>query len=197
MENGKFRLRQCLDADWQRLHEFGGVPTTTRRFTDNFSPRFAPVMLIRVAHWLFTRRMRRTAKTISLINFIVFGLEVPARLRIGAGLVIPHTNGTIIGAGYIGRNVTIFHQVTLGATLADFDYDYACRPHVEDNVTITAGAKVLGPVRLGSGCVIGANAVVLSDIPRDSLAVGIPARVRRKGSSTLGALRSDFTDLEC
>jgi serine O-acetyltransferase len=174
-----FRMRECLDADWKRLHQFGGVDAPPRRFFDSFSPRFAPITLIRLAHWLYQRRFRRSAKVVSLINFIVFGLEVPARLPMGMGLVIPHTNGTVIGAGYIGRNVTIFHQVTLGAKLADFGYDFALRPHVGDNVTITAGAKVLGPVRLGDGCTIGANAVVITDIPSGSLAVGIPATVRQ------------------
>jgi serine O-acetyltransferase len=173
-----FRLRECLDADWKRLHQFGGVEGRARRFVDNFSPRFAPITLIRLAHWLYQKRFRRLAKLVSLINFIVFGLEVPARLPIGMGLVIPHTNGTIIGAGYVGKNVTIFQQVTLGAKLADFGYDFALRPHVGDSVTITAGAKVLGPVRLGDGCTIGANAVVISDIPSGSLAVGIPATVK-------------------
>jgi serine O-acetyltransferase len=183
MKDTNFRLRACLDADWQRLHEFGGVAAPSRRFVDNFSSRFAPVMLIRLAHWLFTKGLKRSAKVASLLNFVLFGLEVPARLRIGTGLVIPHTNGTIIGAGYIGKNVTIFQQVTLGAKLADFGYDFALRPYVGDNVTITAGAKVLGSVRLGNGCIIGANAVVLTDVPNDALAVGIPARVNRKATS--------------
>ncbi|HEY8509889.1 MAG TPA: hypothetical protein VIL32_16110, partial [Steroidobacteraceae bacterium] len=82
-----------------------------------------------------------------------------------------------IGAGYIGRNVTIYQQVTLGAKLADFEYDVGQRPHVCDGVVITAGAKVLGGVRLGERAIIGANAVVLSDVPADCVAVGVPARI--------------------
>ncbi len=169
--------RELLDADWMRLCEFSGAPARPRRWRDNFSPRFASVYLVRAAHALSTSRLAPLAKVCSLLNFVVFGIEVPPRLAIGPGLVLPHTQGTVIGAGYIGSNVIIYQQVTLGAKLADFGYDIAKRPHVEDGVIITAGAKVLGPVRLGAGCIVGANAVVLSDVPPKAVAVGVPARV--------------------
>ena len=175
-------LRNYLNADWKRLHTFGGQIAPPKRFFDHFSPRFAPVVLIRLAHWLYLKRFRRMAKLISFMNFVIFGLEVPTRLNIGEGLVIPHTQGTIIGAGFVGSNVTIFQQVTLGAKLADIDYDFSLRPHVSDDVTITAGAKIIGPVYLGCGCTIGANAVVISDIEAGALAVGIPARTSKKKS---------------
>ncbi|MBK9080237.1 MAG: serine acetyltransferase [Hyphomicrobium sp.] len=169
--------RELLDADWMRLCEFSGAPLRPRRWTDNFSPRFASVYLVRAAHALNGTRLAPLAKVCSLVNFVVFGIEVPPRLAIGPGLVLPHTQGTVIGAGFIGSNVTIYQQVTLGAKLADFGYDVAKRPHVEDGVIITAGAKILGPVRLGAGCIVGANAVVLSDVPPKAVAVGVPARV--------------------
>jgi serine O-acetyltransferase len=175
-----FKLNTYLDSDWIRLHEFGGIFATKRKFIDCISPRFAPVVLIRLAHWYFVKGHFRLAKFISLLNFIIFGLEVPARLHIGFGLVIPHTHGTIIGAGYVGNNVTIYQQVTLGAKLADFGYEFNLRPKIADNVIITAGAKILGPVTLGEGCVIGANAVVIRDVPPNTLAVGIPAQIKRK-----------------
>ena len=174
--NRKFSLRDCLNTDWKQLQIFGGQIARPKRIFDHFCPRFAPVVMIRIAYWLYLRRLHRMAKLISFFNFVIFGLEVPTRLAIGEGLVIPHTQGTIIGAGFVGRNVTIFQQVTLGAKLVDFDYDISQRPHVCDNVTITAGAKIIGPIRLGRGCTIGANAVVLSDIAEEALAVGIPAK---------------------
>lgn len=181
------RLRELLDADWRRLLEFSGAPSRPRRWLDGFSPRFACVVLIRLA-WAWHRAgWTRLAKAASLLNFVVFGIEVSPRLQIGAGLVVPHTHGTIIGAGHVGANVTIYQQVTLGARLADFEFDLSTRPHVEDGVIITAGAKVLGAVRLGRGCVVGANAVVLSDVPAGATAVGVPARIianRGDGEST-------------
>jgi serine O-acetyltransferase len=171
------KLRELLDADWARLQEVSGAPNCRRRWRHSLSPRFASIVLIRVAGSLHRRGWGRLAKFATLVNFVVFGIEVPPSLSIGPGLVIPHTQGTIIGAGYVGSNVTIFQQVTLGAKLADFGYDPQLRPYVCDGVTITAGAKILGPVRLGERAIIGANAVVLIDVPPDSLAIGVPARI--------------------
>jgi serine O-acetyltransferase len=168
-------LAQLLNADWNRLHEFGSVIPQPRRFQDNFSPRFVHIFFLRVAQRMWAKGHRRTAKLFSLANVVLFGLEVPARLSIGPGLVIPHANGIIIGAGFVDCNVTIFQQVTLGAKLVDFEYNPKLRPHIEEGVSITAGAKIFGGVRIGSHSVVGANAVVLSDIPPESLAVGIPA----------------------
>jgi serine O-acetyltransferase len=171
------KMSELLDEDWKRLCEFSGQPDRPRRWYHGLSPRFATVYLLRTAHSLHGTPFAALSKLLSLVNFVVFGIEVPARLSIGAGLVIPHTQGTVIGAGYIGENVTIYQQVTLGAKLADNDYDISKRPYVEDGVTITAGAKVLGPVRLGANCIIGANAVVISDVPAGATAVGVPARI--------------------
>lgn len=182
------RLRELLDADWKRLLEFSGEPPRPRRFGDGFSPRFASVVLIRMAYSLHRSGWQRLAKLCALVNFVLFGIEVPARLSIGPGLVIPHTQGTIIGAGHIGTNVTIYQQVTLGAKFADFGYDVRQRPHVCDGVVLTAGAKVIGPVRIGERAVIGANAVVLSDVPADSVAVGVPARIVERASKSAEGL---------
>lgn len=173
----QLRLRHLLDADWLRLLEFSSEPPRQRRWRHSFSPRFASVVLIRIAQRLHARGWGTGAKLAALTNFVVFGIEVPARLHIGPGLVIPHTHGTILGAGHIGSNVTIYQQVTLGAKLADFAFDLSKRPHVCDGVIITAGAKILGPVRLGERAIVGANAVVLRDVPPDAVAVGVPARI--------------------
>jgi serine O-acetyltransferase len=175
-------LGTLLDADWARLLEFSGLPPSPRRLSNHFSPRFASVVLVRVAHRLHVRGWRRCARFYAMVNFVLFGIEVPAALAIGPGLVLPHTQGTIIGAGHIGANVTIYAQVVLGAKVADFDFDPAKRPHIEDGVLITAGAKVLGPVRVGANAVIGANAVVLNDVPAGAIAVGVPARILQKAA---------------
>lgn len=183
----KLHLSELLDADWRRLLEFSGEAPRPRRFRNSFSPRFTCVVLIRLASWLQQNGWPRLAKLMALTNFVVFGLEAPTRLNIGPGLVIPHPNGIIMGAGHIGENVTIYQQVTLGAKMADFKFDPALRPHVGDGVIITAGAKILGPVRLGARAVIGANAVVLKDVPADCLAVGVPARIINNGESNVTA----------
>lgn len=172
----KGRLRSLLDADWARLMSVCGTPQRKRSVTSHLSPRFAPVALIRIAAALAANGWKRSAKLFSLLNFIIFGIEVPAHLDIGPGLIIAHTQGTVLGAARIGANLTLFHQVTLGAKLADYGYNPELRPIVGDNVTLCVGAKVLGPVNVGDDAVVGANAVVLNDVPAGMLAVGVPAK---------------------
>jgi serine O-acetyltransferase len=136
-----------------------------------------PVLLCRLAHGMYRWKLAPLAKLISMLNFFLFGIEIAVRCPIGRGLFLPHTQGTVIGAWSIGENVTIFQGVTLGAKELDFSYLESSRPIVEDGVIIGSGAKVLGGLTLSSSSRIGANAVVLSDIPPGVLAVGIPAKV--------------------
>lgn len=171
------RFGQLLQLDWAQLCVISGRPGRKLRPWHALSPRFMPVFLLRLASALHRHRLGPLAKLISLLNFMLFGIEVPASLSIGGGLVLPHTVGTVLGAASIGSNVTIFHQVTLGAVVADFQYDAEKRPVVEDGATIGVGAKVLGSVTLGRNCTIGANAVVLASVPPQATAVGVPARV--------------------
>lgn len=174
------RLREYLDADWARLSTLSSPNFRKRRASDALHPRFAPVVVLRCAQVLHTKGWCRVSKLFSLLNVILFGIEVPATLEIGPGLILPHTQGIVLGAASIGRNVTIYQQVTLGALEADFRFDPSLRPTVEDDVVLAAGAKVLGGVRVGSGSTVGANAVVLCDVPAQHLAAGVPARVQPK-----------------
>lgn len=169
--------RQLLDADWARLRSIMGLPATARPWRASLSPRFAAVALLRTAQRLHARGWRRVAKIPSLVNFLVFGIEVPPSLQIGPGLILPHPQGVILGAAIMGANVTVYQQVTFGAKIADWSYDRSTRPIVEDDVVVTAGARVLGPIRLGRGCVVGANAVVIDDVPPGAIVGGVPARV--------------------
>lgn len=169
-------LSQFLDKDWERLCSLSGSRLHKRNLVHSFSPRFAPVVLIRVAQWLHKNGWTRIAKIPALINFMAFGIEVPPRLLIGSGLVIMHTQGTVLGAARIGNNFTVYHQVTLGAKEMDFSYTQSMRPTVNDDVVISVGAKVLGGVTLGDGSVVGANAVVLKNVPPRHVAIGIPAK---------------------
>ena len=173
-------LKQYLDADWERLSALCGASGRPRRWSSYLQPRFAPVVLVRCAQITHARGLRRLAKLFSLTNFMIFKLEVPAILDIGPGLVIPHPQGTVLGASRIGANATIFHQVTLGGSVADFSFNPSLRPVVGNDVTLSVGAKILGPVHLGDGCVVGANAVVITDIPAGTLAVGVPAKVKKQ-----------------
>lgn len=174
------RLRDYLDADWIRLSGLSCQNPRTRKASDTLHPRFAPVVLLRCAQVLHASGWRRGSKFFSMLNVILFGMEVPASLDIGPGLIVTHTHGIVLGAASIGSNVTIYQQVTLGALDADFRFDPSLRPTVEDDVVLAAGAKVLGGVRVGCGSTVGANAVVLSDVPVQHIAVGVPARFQPK-----------------
>jgi serine O-acetyltransferase len=185
--SGRFQLRAYLAADLRRAEYMlrgsfsavGGI----RFWIGICSPRFLPVLLCRIAHCFHCWKLNPVAKLIALCNFFFFGIEIAVRCPIGKGLFLPHTQGTVIGAWSIGENATIFQGVTLGAKEVDFSYQKSSRPVLGDGVTIGSGAKVLGGIAIGSNSRIGANAVVLTDIPRDSLAVGIPARVVDKGNA--------------
>jgi serine O-acetyltransferase len=152
-------------------------PGGLRLWLGMVSPRFIPVMLCRIAHTLYVHRLSPLAKMVSLINFFLFGIEISVRCPIGPGLFLPHTQGTVIGAWRVGANATIFQGVTLGAKEIDFTYTELSRPTVGDDVTIGSGAKVLGGISLADRARVGANSVVLSNIPEGVLAVGAPARI--------------------
>jgi serine O-acetyltransferase len=99
-------------------------------------------------------------------------LECP---EISSGLFLQHAFSTTVGAESIGRNCWINQQVTIGYT------DATRAPRIGDDVTIYAGAKVLGPIRIGHRVTIGANAVVVKDVPDDCVVVGVPAQIIRRG----------------
>jgi len=146
-------------------------------FTTCFSPRMAPVAILRVAEFLHAQNLGFAAKFFSILNVLVFGIEVSPRVQIGGGLFLPHTVGTVIGASRIGNNCTIMQGVTLGTREPDMGFDASLRPVIGDDVLIGSGAKVIGGITVGNHARIGANAVVLEDVPAQALAVGVPAKI--------------------
>ena len=134
----------------------------------------------RVAHRLYLRGHMTLARWISQHSRHVTGIEIHPGAQIGKGLFIDHGMGIVIGeTAEIGDDCLIYHGVTLGGTGKDSGKRH---PTIGNNVLIGTGAKVLGPFKVGDNSRIAANSVVLSEIPPDSTAVGIPARVvRRQG----------------
>lgn len=177
-------LIALLKKDLERLYFYGGQPERRAGalsvLVNVVNPRFAPVVICRTAHSLYSLGLRLPAKMVSLVNFLLFGIEMAARCEVGPGLCFAHTYGIVIGARSIGSNALIYHEVTLGAKEMDVSYTPEKRPLVGDNVVIGAGAKVLGGVIIGDNSVIGANAVVTHDIPANAVAGGIPARVLKQ-----------------
>lgn len=112
------------------------------------------------------------------LNIILNGCDIDPAAQIGPGFKLPHPVGVVIGPAVIGSHVMMLQNTTLGMRhFSDDEMATSSYPHVGDHVTICAGAVISGPVHIGRGATIGANAVVLQNIPADATAVGIPARV--------------------
>ncbi|MGR9578169.1 serine O-acetyltransferase [Pandoraea sputorum] len=180
MPSTTFSLRQYLRADLLRyrfLVTGVQVNASPGLWLHMLSPRFAPVLLCRCAFRLQSWHLGPLAKIVSLLNFVVFGIEISPRCPIGKGVFFPHTQGTVIGAKSVGENATIFQGVTLGAKELDIGYSEDARPVLGDDVIVGAGAKLLGGISIGHRARVGANAVVVESVPEGALAVGVPAKV--------------------
>ena len=143
-------------------------------------PGMHALLAHRVAHYLHKKDFYFSARTISQVSRFFTGIEIHPGATIGKGLVIDHGMGVVIGeTAEIGDNCTLYQGVTLGGTGKDVGKRH---PTLGNNVLVGAGAKVLGPFKIGDNSKIAANAVVLDEIPDNCTAVGIPAKlVRREG----------------
>ena len=140
-------------------------------------PGIKAVRSHRLAHWCYRHNLRFLARAISQRSRRRTGIEIHPGATIGRRLVIDHGMGIVIGeTAEIGDDCLIYHGVTLGGTGKDVGKRH---PTIGNNVLIGTGAKVLGPIKVGDNSRIAANSVVLKEIPEDSTAVGIPARVVR------------------
>ncbi len=132
----------------------------------------------RIAHFYFRHRLFFLARLVSQWNKFLTGIQIHPGATIGPGLFIDHGTGVVIGeTTEIGANCTIYQGATLGGTGKDVGKRH---PTLGNNVLVGAGAKVLGPFKVGDNAKIAANAVVLDAVPEDSTAVGVPARVARR-----------------
>ena len=134
----------------------------------------------RVAHALYEAGVPVAPRTISFASRAVTGIEIHPAARIGGDFFIDHGSGVVIGeTAEIGERVTLYQGVTLGGT----GFARGKRhPTVEDDVTVGSGAKLLGPISVGHGAKVGANTVVISDVPSNSTVVGNPGHpVRVEG----------------
>jgi serine O-acetyltransferase len=137
-------------------------------------PRVRAVFLFRVSHAMWQRPAARPFALL-LQNRVArnSGAEIHPAAEIGPGLSLVHSSGVVVGAtSRIGANARIYQQVTIGD-----DGNRPGQPTIGDAVVLGAGCKILGPVTLGGSVTVAANAVVRTDIPSNSLAAGVPARV--------------------
>ena len=146
----------------------------------------------RAAHRLWGADHRLAARFVSSVVRAWTSVDIHPAAVLGPGLFIDHALGVVIGeTAVVGADVTIYQGVTLGGTSLEAGKRH---PTVGDRVTIGAGAKVLGPVTVGSGSRIGANAVVVRDVPPDSVVVGVPGQVIARSRPRSATAPTDVDD---
>ncbi len=144
------------------------------------------ILAYRVAHKLYLSKHYFAARAVSQWARHKTGIEIHPGATIGKGFFIDHGMGVVIGeTTEIGDNCTLYQGVTLGGTGKDVGKRH---PTLGNNVMVGAGAKVLGPFTIADNAKIAANAVVLKEVPENSTAVGIPARVVKQGGKKIDAL---------
>lgn len=171
---GKYSMFENIRAD---LHAHSG---------DWAAQGFWVMLVYRFGRWRYTVRPALLRKLCSglykvLYKFvqIVTGIEFPCEIEVGKNFVIDHFGGIVVsGYARFGDNCRIRNGVVVGLK----NVHEPIAPLIGNNVDIGAGAKVLGNIRIGNNVVIGANAVVLTDVPDDSLAVGVPAIIKKRAS---------------
>ena len=149
-------------------------------------PGFHAVLMHRLAHMLYKCGLRFIPRLISQISRFFTKIEIHPGATIGKGLLIDHGCGVVIGeTTVIGDDCTIYQGVTLGGTGKETGKRH---PTLGNNVMVGAGAKILGPFKVGDNSKIAANAVLLQEVEPDSTCVGVPARVVKRGTKRVGDL---------
>jgi len=152
-------------------------------------PGLHAIWMHHLAHWLWEHRLKLLARIVSEFSRLMTGIEIHPGAKVGRRLFIDHGMGVVVGeTAEIGEDVLIYQGVTLGGTSLKKEKRH---PTIEDHVMISAGASVIGPVRIGHGSRIGAGAVVVSSAPPYSTIVGIPGKVIEGESA-----RHDVAELE-
>ena len=150
-------------------------------------PGVHAILFHRIAHRVWKMNLFWLGRLISHISRFLTGIEIHPGAEIGSRFFIDHGMGVVIGeTSIIGDDCTIYHGVTLGGT----SWKQGKRhPTLENKVVVGAGAKILGPITICSGAKIGSNAVVVKDIPKNVVAVGIPARIVQDRENKANAFR--------
>ena len=141
-------------------------------------PGVKAVFFHRIANFFSVAKFDLIARIISQFSRFLTGIEIHPRAKIGKNLFIDHGMGVVIGeTAEVGDDVFMYHGVTLGSTSTKKEKRH---PTISNGVIIGAGAKLLGPIKVGKNAKIGSNAVVITDVPENVTMVGIPAKIISK-----------------
>ncbi len=165
-------LKSIIDRDPAAKSKLGVILTY---------PGVKAVFFHQVAHFFCVAKFDLIARMISQLSRFLTGIEIHPKAKIGKNLFIDHGMGVVIGeTSEIRDNVTIYHMVTLGGISPSINSDNQRKvkrhPTLMNNVVVGSGAQILGPVVVGKNAKIGANAVVVKDVPENAVMVGIPAK---------------------
>ncbi|MGZ9587207.1 serine O-acetyltransferase [Paenibacillus marinisediminis] len=168
------RILQQMRSDIRTVFE--NDPAARSRFEVVFTySGLHAIWWHRVAHWFYKRKWYATARTLSQVSRFFTGIEIHPGAKIGQRLFIDHGMGVVIGETCeIGDDVVIYQGVTLGGTGKEKGKRH---PSIGNNVVIASGAKILGSFKVGDNSNIGANSVVLREVPANCTVVGIPGRI--------------------
>ncbi len=150
-------------------------------------PGVKAVFFHKVANFFHIAGFQLLARVVSQLSRFFTGIEIHPGAKIGVNLFIDHGMGVVIGeTSEIGKNVTIYHAVTLGGISPSIDSEKQRNekrhPTIGDDVVIGSGAQIIGPIKIGNRSRIAANAVVVNDVPENSTMVGIPAKAVKVGN---------------
>lgn len=170
-------LKYILDSFGSDIHAAFVKDPAARSLVEVLTayPGIQAVLLHRVAHFFYEVGLPFVPRYISHIARQITGIEIHPGATIGKDFFIDHGSGTVIGeTAEVGDNVTIYQGVTLGGTSLSRGKRH---PTLGNNIVVGAGAKVLGPIKIGDNVRIGANSVVTNDVPPNSVVVGVPGRI--------------------
>lgn len=169
---------QLIKEDFSNVKENDPALHSTFELFFNY-PGLWALLFHRIAHWFYKKGLRFIPRLISALGMFLTTIDIHPAATFGRRVFIDHGVGVVIGeTAIIGDDVLIYQQVTLGGVSTNKGKRH---PTIENKVVIGAGAKILGNITIGSGSKVGANSVVVKDVPPGCTAVGIPARVLKRG----------------
>lgn len=168
---------------WKDLKRIEGEKANILTLIDNmlFNTGFQAVLLYRISNWAYNLKIPILPRAINWYSRFLTSSDISYAAHIEEGLLIIHGMGVVIGANVkIGKNVKLLNDCTLGNRLGENENRNDGQPEVGSNVVIGVGSRLLGPIKIGDNAKIGANSVVLVDVPSGCTAVGSPARIINK-----------------